>query len=94
MRGVKIPVKRSQAKGGLSPDLLAEYVLRGPQSGLKSPLPVGTPALYLGQASEPNLASFARLPCAYAVMPGLKRQIGMLGFLYLQHGASQQSALL
>ena len=53
-------------------------------------MPVGTPALYLGQASEPNLASFARLSCAYAAMPGLKRQIGMLGFLYLQHGASQQ----
>ena len=84
MRGVKIPVKRSQAKGGLSPDLLAEY----------HHLPVGTPALYLGQASEPNLASFARLACAYAAMPGLKRQMGMLGFLYLQHGGSQQSALL
>jgi len=55
---------------------------------------VGTPALYLGQASEPNLASFARLACAYAAMPGLKRQMGMLGFLYLQHGGSQQSALL
>ena len=80
MRGVKIPVKRSQAKGGLSPDLLAEYVLRGPQSGLKSPHARGYPSALFGSSirTEFGKLCYAFLHvCSHAQPEKQNRDVGV-----------------
>ena len=82
MRGVKIPVKRSQAKGGLSPDLLAEYVLRGPQSGLKSPRARGYPSALIGSSIGTEFSKLcpeALRVCSHTMLEKPKTHIA--GFL-------------